>query len=122
MLQIIEILGKGRGVISTEAISQDSEIARYELLILNEMTEQLRLYSYPYPFDLNGFFEDDSGRFCLALGEATLLNTSADPNVQWEITPEFLIIRAKKAIKAGKELTISYGFSKEEIDQKGWIT
>lgn len=87
------------------------------------MQTSLKFYQYPYDFDEEGNPDYQSGRVALALGLASLLNCSANPNAYWHIDPKahLLYIEAARDIPSDTEITISYGFTAEQMATMGWV-
>jgi hypothetical protein len=65
---------------------------------------------------LRGYvYQRARGAGAIALGLGSLYNHSADPNAECELDldEESLVVRARRAIRAGDEITISYGDESE---------
>lgn len=118
-IKIVEIKGKGRGVVATENISKNEIIETCPLIILGakdsqfvgDKSDTLRHYHlYQQKFDRN----------CIMLGYASLYNHSFEPNADIEYgndpKAKYLIYKAIKDIKAGDEITWNYNFDNNRVD------
>lgn len=128
-IKIVDIEGKGRGVVATEDI-KEGEIIEYcpivflsekEIKFLdNEGSTMLEFY-YLWQYEIN--------KHCLMLGYGSLYNhdkenPNADVDYDVEHTKNFLLFTAIKDIKAGEEIVYDYEFDdgKEEfLDPKSYI-
>jgi SET domain-containing protein len=105
---ILSSAGKGRGVYADEPIKNGEVIETCELILLNyhEVTGLLERY----------VFEFNQEKAALALGHGSLYNHHQKPNAQCFIDDKskLLYVESTKNIKKGEEITINYGYSKED--------
>lgn len=104
--ETIIIEGKGRSLVAARKIYEgEIVIVNHMLLISNKRNncETIRRHVIEY----NDYFD------AIMLGEATLLNHSDNPNVEWLIEINNLQpkvhVRSLKTIKKGEELLVDYG-------------
>jgi uncharacterized protein len=109
--------GKGRGVVAIAPIQTGDLIERSPVLIIppedRVVTDQTVIFTYVFMWEHDTIEEDlykHSGRAAIALGFASLLNHSYNPNCIFiRHIDDFIIdIVAKKDIQAGDELSIDY--------------
>lgn len=109
--------GRGRGVVATAPISAGELIERSPVLIIPSQdrlaTDKTIIFTYVFMWEHDTIEEDlykHSGRAAIALGFASLLNHSYEPNCTFvrHIDELFIDIIAKKDLKAGDELSIDY--------------
>lgn len=106
----------GRGVFSKEKIYALEIIGVYELLELSEEeTSKIKetvIAKYTYKLEKT--------RDCIALGSASMLNHSNDPNVNYLISKidgrNVLVLSAKKEINPEDQLFIDYSADCEDLD------
>ena len=119
-IKLVDIQGKGRGVIATQDIKKD-EIIEYcpiiflsdkEVDFLENKSDILKFY-YLWQCTIN--------KHCLMLGYGSLYNHSLNPNADIDYNTEksenHLLFQAIKDIKAGEEIVYDYEFenNKEEF-------
>ena len=101
----------GRGVFAARHFRKGEVVERCPILRVSArdhaLLERTRLRGYVY--------QRRRGAGAVALGLGSLYNHSAEPNSECELDldDECLVIRARRAIGAGEELTISYGDESE---------
>lgn len=95
---------KGRGVVALEEFSPGEVIERCELILLplSEVTETLERYVYDYR----------KGAAALALGHGSLFNHDSNANSEFwfDYRNKNLVVRAKRRIRSGEEITINYRY------------
>lgn len=96
---------KGRGVFAVEDIPRGGLVFRDPVIVFPDRDARLRGVVHKYTF----FWK--LGESSIALGRGSLLNHSRWYNLLWRVdhAHETIVFRARWAIKAGEELTISYG-------------
>lgn len=115
MIEVREIVGKGRGIIATEDISQGTllEVAPVVVFPAEQRTivdqTELSKYYFVQPIE---YAQTKSANGYIVFGLASLCNHTEEPNsyVNW-IENEVGIwshLIAKKDIKAGEEVTMFY--------------
>jgi SET domain-containing protein len=120
-IKIVEIEGKGMGVVATDKISKGEIIEYAPLIILREKDSQFidsrdksdTLYHYfLHQFDLK--------RNCIMLGYASIYNHSADPNAEIDYEPDpklkYMVFRAIKDIEVNEEITWDYCFDNDLVE------
>lgn len=108
----------GRGVFSKEKIYAREIIGVYELLELSdEETSKIKetvIAKYTYKLEKT--------RDCIALGYASMINHSNDPNVNYSISKldgrNVLVLSAKKEISPEEQLFIDYGADCGNLDPR----
>lgn len=108
VLKIRNFANKGRGVVVQKEVKQGEVIERCPVIVVPkeqvDLIDQTELYNYYYSWGLEG----DAA---IALGHGSLYNHSENPNVEpvRDFDKKEIIMRAKRQIKKGEELTIHYG-------------
>jgi SET domain-containing protein len=105
----------GRGVFAAQRFRKGELVERCPILRVSARDRALLQRT-----GLRGYvYQRRRGAGALALGLGSLYNHSAEPNAECELDldDESLVFRARRAIAAGDEITISYG---EESDL--WFT
>lgn len=103
MLSVVEIPGKGRGIIATEDIPEGTLIETAWVKPFDN--------SQDLPTELSGLeFEWDEKRDAIVMGKMTFANHSSNPNCRIEHDFENFTISliAERPIKRGQELTFDY--------------
>lgn len=108
---------RGRGVVALEDIAPGRLIERSPVLIIpseqRRVIDDTIIFTYVFMWEAHTVEEDlykHVGRSAIALGYASLLSHSYNPNCIFvrHIDELMIDIYAKRAIKAGDELTIDY--------------
>ena len=108
LFKLIDMKGKGRGVITTRAIRRGTIIEAAPVIRMKKkdrLTRETVLSHYPFTWDEPPYVQ------AFSLGYVGLLNHSDEPNcrVEMDIENQTLTVVAIKAIKAGDELVHNYG-------------
>ncbi|NNE95554.1 MAG: SET domain-containing protein-lysine N-methyltransferase [Acidimicrobiales bacterium] len=96
----------GKGVFATRSIEQGERFCRNHLFRIpahqREFLDQTDLYDHYFEFDRDAF---------IALGSVSFLNHDEDPNADFDLDADQLVITlvAERDIAAGEEITIHYG-------------
>ncbi|MEK7664515.1 MAG: SET domain-containing protein-lysine N-methyltransferase [Patescibacteria group bacterium] len=122
-IKIVEIKGKGRGVMAIESIEKDEIIEFCPIIFISEKEASF--------FEKEGtilkfywLLQPETKKSCLMLGYGSLYNHSKNPNaeVDYDINElkDYLFFRALKKIEAGEEIVFDYQFDddKEEFLKK----
>jgi SET domain-containing protein len=105
------IKGKGRGVVTTRRIRAGEEIETAPVLIVPK--EQIELLSSS--FLVHYMFQSDNGKhLVIGLGLTSMVNHGADPNAEFFVSNECIVVKARRAIPSGAEVTVDYGWRAEE--------
>ena len=102
---------KGRGMFTRQAVRRGEvlEVAPALLVPGNEADELLTTFLAHY------IFRTDKGdRYVVGLGYTSLFNHAARPNAEFFVDNVAVTIKATRAIAAGAEVTVSYGWTKRE--------
>jgi SET domain-containing protein len=111
-LEVRPVPGKGRGVFATRDIAEGEILDDCHVLIIGaedaERLEETPLGSHYFHWE--GDEDDDRWRGAIALGVASLVNHSPDPNagVWQDYERERLVLEALRPIAAGEEVVIDY--------------
>jgi len=119
-IEVVDIKGKGRGVVATKNIKKDEIIEYCPIVFISEKEAaffekektNLKFY-YLFQYAIN--------KKCVMLGYGSLYNHSKNPNADVDYDTKnpknYLIFEAIKDIKAGEEVLIDYEFDddKEEF-------
>lgn len=108
LFKLVAIDGKGRGIITTEAIRKGAVIEAAPVIRLRKKdrpTARSVLSHYPFEWDEPPYV------VAFALGYVGLLNHSDEPNCRIEVDYDDQVLRvfARRNIKAGEELMHNYG-------------
>jgi SET domain-containing protein len=125
--RIGEIPNKGRGLIANVDIQESELIEESSIIIFSKAAAkscEIINYTYPYDYTYEGRYDPGVDSVCIALGNSTLINCSADSNTTWEIDPVNKLFRlfAKRFIAADEEITLYYGLTEEQMLERGWTT
>jgi len=104
MLSVVEIPGKGRGVVATEDIAEGA--------VIETASVQLFDNSQTLPTELSILqFEWDEERDAIVMGKMTFTNHSSNPNcrIEHDFDNSTISLIAERPIKKGQELTFDYG-------------
>ena len=102
---------KGRGIFAVAAIKRGEviEVAPALLIPPDEAEEQLTTSLAHYVFRT-----DRGDRYVLGLGYASLFNHTSRANAEFFVTNLAVTIKATRAIAVGSEITVNYGWTKNE--------
>jgi len=118
-IKVVDIQGKGRGVVATENISKGEiievcpvvEISQNEKEFIENKSEILKFYY---------LIQEDLKRCCLMLGYGSIYNHSQNPNADIEYeednSQKHLQFRALKDITKGEEIVYDYEFTDNKED------
>lgn len=106
-LRLVEIDGKGRGVVALEPIMAGALLEIAPVIPLAPDSQPSRssvLYDYPFLWDDPPYIE------AIALGLISMINHSDQPNAQFETDIGNRVVRltALRDIEAGEEVTFDY--------------
>jgi hypothetical protein len=118
-IKIVNIPGKGRGVVAMQDIAEGEIIETCPIIILSQKDrEYLSRES-----DILKFYhlwQTATDKFCLMLGYGSLYNHSLEPNADIDYDTEnvknYVILEATKDIKAGEEIVYDYEFDDNLVD------
>jgi SET domain-containing protein len=107
---VVNIAGKGRGVITTEHIKKGSLVECSDVIVVND--------SKLLGNELDNYFFEFGNVWCLSLGLGSLFNHSRYPTLWLRTMIDMDQIRfyASYNIEPGDELTIDYGYEPEGYD------
>ena len=106
--------GKGRGVFATRRIRSGEAIETAPVLIV----PKAQIDALSATFLEHYIFQTDSKKhLVIGLGITSLFNHGDDANAEFFITIETIVVKAKRAIAIGAEVTIDYGWGQEEWDK-----
>jgi SET domain-containing protein len=118
-IKIIDVQGKGRGVVATEDIKSGEIIEICPIIFISEEevnfiknSSEILKYYYLWQYAIN--------KYCLMLGYGSIYNHSLAPNADVDYntqSPEnYLTFQAIKDIKTGEEILIDYEFDDNKED------
>ncbi len=116
-LGVVDFGDRGRGIVALKDIEHGQLIERSPVLVIpahERLTvDDTVIFTYVFMWEHNTVEQDlydHRGRSAIALGYTSLLSHSFDPNCIFVRHIDALLIDvfAKRAIKAGEELTIDY--------------
>ncbi|HTP84421.1 MAG TPA: SET domain-containing protein-lysine N-methyltransferase [Alphaproteobacteria bacterium] len=119
-LAVIDIDGKGRGVITTRDLPQGALIERAPVLIIPEhhrpLADKTVVFKYLFMWEHNRRQSElaaGTGRAAIALGVTSLVNHSEHPNAAFRrrIDAQEIELRAICDIESGEEIVIDYGMA-----------
>lgn len=119
-IKIINIQGKGRGVIATDDIKRD-EIIEYCPIVFISEKETSFFEKEKTILKFYWLLQPETKKSCVILGYGSLYNHSKNPNAEVDydikILKDYLFFRALKKIKKGEEIVFNYQFDddKEEF-------
>lgn len=108
LLQLVDMPGKGRGVIATRSIKRGKLVEKAPIIKMKKrdrLTRETVLSHYPFEWPQAPYVQ------AFPLGFAGLLNHSAAPNckIERDMKGETLDIYTLRDIAPGEELTWNYG-------------
>lgn len=119
-IKIVEIAGKGRGVVATKKIRKGEIIETCPIMEISE-TEKKFIEKDSDIIKFYYLIQEDLKRCCLMLGYGSIYNHSENPNADIDYeedkSQKYLRFIALKDIKPGEEVVYDYEFenNKEEF-------
>jgi len=119
-LRIVEIGGRGRGVVADRAIKAGELVERAPVIVVPQeeraAIDASSVGSYIFAWEHGTTGEDiykQEGRAAVVLGFASLVNHSGEPNCRFirHIEALALDLIAVRDIREGEELTFDYGMT-----------
>lgn len=111
-IQVRKLKGKGRGIIATDDIPEDSVIELSPAISIPDGQSSLLsatiLANYTFAASESGAMS------CLGLGYTSLYNHDSNPNAEFLVNEDAIAIVSLRDIKAGEEITVSYGWHDDE--------
>ena len=118
-IKIINIKGKGRGVVATKNIKKGEIIEFCPIVFISkkeadflEKENTILNFYYLYQYTIH--------KYCLMLGYGSLYNHSLHPNADVDYDTknpkDYIIFEAIKNIKAGEEISMDYEFDNNKED------
>lgn len=110
-LQVVNLPGKGRGVVAKRAFAPGDEIEVCPVIVLDIAAKPAYLMAYLFYWERG---------FALAFGYGSLYNHSASPNADWTADEERRTITffALRPIEPGDEICFDYNGSPEVLKQE----
>lgn len=109
------IPGKGRGVFATQSFGVDELIELSPVILLNAddatMVQMTNLSNYTFAVDDN--------QSAIALGYASLYNHSKNPNAEFAVAGNAIVIKSLRKIKKDQEITLDYGWNAASLKAAG---
>jgi len=120
-IKIVEVTGKGFGVVATQKINKDEIIETCPIVVLSqkecdfiEKEGNNVILNYYY------LFQEDLKRCCIMLGWGSIYNHSLTPNADIDYPDEkserYLQFKALRDIEAGEEIEFNYEFDNNVSD------
>jgi hypothetical protein len=118
-VKVIEIQGKGFGVVATQKINTEEIIETCPIIEISEVEKkfietQSEILKYYY------LIQEDLKRCCLMLGYGSIYNHSLTPNADIDYLAEkserYLQFKALKNIEIGEEIVFNYEFENNQPD------
>jgi SET domain-containing protein len=103
--------GKGRGVFATRRIRAGEIIETAPVLLVPKEQAALLATSFLGHYM---FKSDNKKHFVIGLGFSSLINHGADANAEFFVSIDCIVVKARRAILSGAEVTIDYGWRAEE--------
>ncbi|MBI2054057.1 MAG: SET domain-containing protein-lysine N-methyltransferase [Candidatus Staskawiczbacteria bacterium] len=119
-IKIIDIKGRGRGVVATKNIARGEIIEFCPIVFISEK-EASFFEKENTVLKFYWLLQPETKKSCLMLGYGSLYNHSKNPNAEADYdikkSKDYLFFRALKKIKAGEEIVFDYQFDddKEEF-------
>lgn len=118
-IKIIDIKGKGRGVVASEEIKKGEIIETCPIIYLSEKEKKFieNESDVLYYYYLHKIKPD---KICIMFGYGSMYNHDLNANADFEydddITTKSLRIRAIKDIKTNEEIVIDYEFDNNKVE------
>jgi len=118
-IKVVNIKGKGRGVVATQNIKKDEIIEFCPIVFISDQEasffeKENTILKFYY------LFQYAIGRKCIMLGYGSLYNHSKNPNanIDYDVKElkNYLFFQAIKDIKAGEEISYDYEFDDDKED------
>jgi SET domain-containing protein len=108
--------GKGRGVFALRAIGRGEVIETAPALLVprSQGDDLITSFLSHYMFQT-----DAGGRYVIGLGFTSLFNHGDKPNAEFYASMDRIVIKARRPIAAGAEITVDYGWSESEWEAIG---
>lgn len=119
-IKIVNVPGKGRGVVATQDIKK-GEVIEYCPVVFISDEESAFFEKNNTVLEYYHLWQYEIGKLCIMLGYGSLYNHSRDPNADIDYETKepknYLFFKAVKDIKSGEEIVIDYEFDngKEEF-------
>jgi SET domain-containing protein len=110
-IKIIDVQGKGRGVVATEDIKSGEIIEICPIIFISEKEGD---FFEKNKTSLNFYWllQPETNKSCIMLGYGSLYNHSINPNAEVDYetkeSKNYLFFRALKDIKSGEEIVFDY--------------
>lgn len=108
--------GKGRGVFATRRYRAGEIIESVPALVVPKAEVDALAATFLGHYL---FTTDNKKNLVIGLGVTSMLNHDDDANAEFFVTIDTITIKAKRAIAAGSEITISYGWRAKEWEMIG---
>ncbi len=120
-IKIVDIKGKGRGVVATQKIEKGEVIETCPIIVLSqkecdfiEKEGNNAILNYYY------LFQGDLGRCCIMLGWGSIYNHDLNPNADIDYPDikeeKYLQFKAVRDIEVGEEIVFNYEFDNDIAD------
>ncbi len=113
-LKVVSIPYKGKGIITTKAIKENTVIEVSPVIVMTKeeqlLLDQTKLYNYLF------LWQEDESQCAMAQGYISVYNHSFNSNCVYEMnfTEETISIITIRPIAVGEELTINYNGEAED--------
>ena len=113
-VMLVDIKGKGRGVVATQLIKKGEVIEICPTIVLSNLeSEFIRTRSNKLKFYALELLKENV--HVLHLGYGMLYNHSPEPNAEIEYDgSDFVVFRSLKDVNPGEEVVYDYGFDEQE--------
>jgi len=118
-VKIVEVEGKGRGVVAVEKIKKGEIIETCPIIEISEKEKQF-VESQSDVLKYYYLIQEDLKRCCIMLGYGSVYNHSQNPNADIDYPDEksekYLQFVALRDIKPGEEIVYDYEFDDNKTD------
>ncbi len=103
--------GKGRGVFTTVRVRAGEVIEAAPVLLVPKAQQDALVATFLGHYM---FQSDNKKHYVIGLGLSSMINHDVDANAEFYVSIDTITIKARRAIPAGTEVTLDYGWNPEE--------
>ena len=110
--------GKGRGVFATGRIRAGEIIESAPVMLVPKSESEMLATTFLGHYM---FQTDNRKHYVIGLGLTSMINHDDNPNAEFFVSIEDIVVKSKRAIPIGGEITVDYGWGEKEWAQVGVV-